>query len=57
MVPGVLAVLTAWVKVLARASWRQAGSLVLLTLCLLEWDSLLWSHVFVRMWFRRMGDG
>lgn len=32
-----LDVLTAWVTVLASASWRQAGSLALVTWCRLEW--------------------
>lgn len=32
-----LDVLTAWVTVLASASWRQAGSLALMTWCRLEW--------------------
>ena len=40
MAPGALDVLTAWVTVLAGASWRQAGSLALLTLCWLELVSL-----------------
>ena len=40
MVPGALDVLTAWVTVLATASWRQAGSLSLVTWCWLEWVSL-----------------
>ena len=47
MVPGALDVLTAWVTVLASASWRQAGSLALVTWCLLEWVSLPWSRVWV----------
>lgn len=40
-----LDVLTAWVTVLARASWRQAGSLALVTLYWLEWVSLDQSRV------------
>lgn len=57
MVPGALDVLTAWVTVLASASWRQAVSLALVTRCWLEWVSLPQSRVRVRMVFRRMGDG
>lgn len=40
-----LNVLTAWVTVLASASWRQAGSLALVTWCWLEWVSLP-GHVY-----------
>jgi hypothetical protein len=35
MMPNTLAVLMVWVTVLASATWRQAGSLALLTLLIL----------------------
>lgn len=51
-----LEVLTAWVTLLTSASWCQAGFLALVTLCWLEWVSLPWSCVWVRMQFMRMGS-